>query len=748
MGILSSAIDRCISSSSTRGAAMFRRCAPWPSVLLLAIVATSVEQVVAFQQTAGTLSAARYHLAATSVGSKVIFAGGAPSGAAVDIYDATTDAWSTQTLQPARIQIAATTFGNRAFFAGGNYYSNTHYDDVNVFDESTGGWSIYHLSVARSSLAAVSVGNKVVFAGGWTGNGYNSKVVDILDTDTNQWSRATLASLGGETIGAAVGTKALFHSNNGTLIDIYDSVTHQWSTTNFSHWRDGLAVTTVGDRVLFAGGWDDVASSLVDIYDATTNQWSTANLSQARSKLAATTVGHWALFAGGYGNSSVVDIYDSDTGLWTVEHLSTGRSLLAATALGNQAFFGGGRVTPTGASSIVDIFTVPEPSTLALLGVGAIGLLAFAWRRWRKLHNPRSMVLAAMVVVLTAMIVSVTQADVFKLPDGQTSLETVAVGNPGNANDTTGYGGVGYVYQMGKYEVTNTQYCRFLNDVLPTINDSESGYILPNDTYGLYNTAMETQVSGGINYDPGAETGTKFSVKPEYGNRPVVYVSWYDGIRFANWLQNGQDGGTENGTYTITGGGQHSGTVAIPDAANRATWTADDAHWVLPSENEWYKAAYHKNDGVTANYWLYPTSTNDVPINVLTSPDPGNNGNFYDYLLTGTRGYTTSSPYLTTVGAFSNSDSPYGTFDQGGNVWEWNETFVMGVFGPARVFRGGSWGDHSNCLASVHWSYVNPTYEYAYVGFRVASVPEPGSIMLLFAEGLCWLAYAWRWRQV
>jgi sulfatase modifying factor 1 len=171
------------------------------------------------------------------------------------------------------------------------------------------------------------------------------------------------------------------------------------------------------------------------------------------------------------------------------------------------------------------------------------------------------------------------------------NIETVPVGDPGNANDRTGYGAVGYAYEMSKYEVTNAQYCEFLNSVAAT------------DTYGLYNEQMSSSVWGGINRS-GSSGSHTYAVKSGYENMPVTYVCWYDAIRFANWLQNGQSSGsTETGTYEITGGGYNSGTVAIPDAETRAAWTAK--HWVLPSENEWYKAAYHNGGSTNAGYWDY-----------------------------------------------------------------------------------------------------------------------------------------------
>ena len=85
-----------------------------------------------------------------------------------------------------------------------------------------------------------------------------------------------------------------------------------------------------------------------------------------------------------------------------------------------------------------------------------------------------------------------------------------------------------------------------------------------------------------------------------------------------------------------------------------------DATWVIPSEDEWYKAAYHKNDGVTGNYFDYPTSSDNIPSHDLIDPDPGNNGNFVY------QGDCTSGSNRTEVGEFENSVSPYGTFDQGG----------------------------------------------------------------------------------
>jgi len=299
----------------------------------------------------------------------------------------------------------------------------------------------------------------------------------------------------------------------------------------------------------------------------------------------------------------------------------------------------------------------------------------------------------------------------------------VPVGNPGNAADTRyatpGYGAVGYTYNIGKYEVTAGQYTAFLNAVAKT------------DTYGLYNMNMDSSAygcqitqhgtSGNYTYDfSGRPSGTE----ADWANRPANYVSWGDSARFANWLHNGQPTGaqglttTEDGAYYLNGATGHALAVS-----READWK-----WAITSEDEWYKAAYHKNDGATGNYFDYPTSSDSTPSNDLIDPDPGNNGNFYQ------NGWTIGSPYYrTAVGEFENSDCPYGTFDMGGNVWEWNEGIRDG---SSRVLRGGDFFGDDAGLNPWSRDVIGPTDGGSSVGFRVCQVPEPASMALLALGGL------------
>ena len=210
----------------------------------------------------------------------------------------------------------------------------------------------------------------------------------------------------------------------------------------------------------------------------------------------------------------------------------------------------------------------------------------------------------------------------------------------------------------------------------------------------------------------GSSGSYTYSVAPDWADRPVNFVCYWDACRFANWLHNGQPSGaqgpgtTETGAYTLDG---YEGIDGRWIERNPG-WT-----WAVTSEDEWYKAAYHKNDRVTGNYWDYPTSTNVVPSNDLIDPDPGNNATFYD------NGQTIGSPYYRTeVGAHENSTSPYGTYDQGGNVWEWNETVYVDVY---RGLRGGSYFDMDYLYAAYRNYHLWPDDETSVVGFRISQAP-------------------------
>jgi hypothetical protein len=321
-----------------------------------------------FNGATAALSQSRAQLAATTVGSTAVFAGGfasnGPSNVA-DLYNSSTNTWSTATLSQARGGLVAAAVGNTALFAGG-YNNSVASNVVDLYNGSTNTWSTTSLSQARTSLAATAIGDMAIFAGGDTTGGRTpSNVVDLYNGSNNTWSTATLSQARFNLAGTIVSNMALFAggdtNGNGlsNVVDLYNGSTNTWSTATLSQAREDLSATTVGSTALFAGGVTSSGfSNVVDLYNSTTNTWSAATLSQARGDLAATTVGNDAFFGGGEistGATNVVDIYDGGTGLWLTSTLSTSRGYLAGTTVGDTALFAGGLTGGGGYSNVVDV---------------------------------------------------------------------------------------------------------------------------------------------------------------------------------------------------------------------------------------------------------------------------------------------------------------------------------------------------------------------------------------------------------
>jgi formylglycine-generating enzyme len=299
------------------------------------------------------------------------------------------------------------------------------------------------------------------------------------------------------------------------------------------------------------------------------------------------------------------------------------------------------------------------------------------------------------------------------------NIETVTVGDAGNAADATGYGAVGYEFNIAKYEVTIGQYTTFLNAVAAT------------DTYSLYNPNMATNLNMAGITQAGSSGSFSYSALGS-GNRPISYVSWFDGARFANWMNNGATNGasTETGAYTLNG------------ATTGIITKNPGADWWIPSEDEWYKAAYSMGGGTNAGYWDYPTQSDSTPGNLIGGATNQANYNNGVYSVTQSNTLDSTLNYLTAAGTFSNSASAYNTFDQGGNVSEWNDA----VIGSSRGVRGSAWFYLEDFLQSSSRGSNAPTNASSHVGFRVASVPEPSTYALILMAGAGWLL--WRRRKI
>ncbi len=260
---------------------------------------------------------------------------------------------------------------------------------------------------------------------------------------------------------------------------------------------------------------------------------------------------------------------------------------------------------------------------------------------------------------------------------------------------------------MSKFEITNSQYCDYLNSAL----DSSSIYLSSNVVYGTGNNQGYCDTSASISRSQIVYSGGVFTVGTKDGrdmsDHPMVQISWYGAAAYCNW---------------------RSSEEGYESCYNLSTWDCDFTKkgYRLATEAEWEYAArggqhspYYRYvwgnsiDGSNANYWI--------------SGDPYETGDF---------------PWTTPVGYYDGSQIPagsdmangYGLYDMAGNVWEWcNDWYASDYYdtspfdnptGPAsgtiRVLRGGVWDISAfRCRVAVRVTFGFPHFRFSTFGFRI-----------------------------
>ena len=245
----------------------------------------------------------------------------------------------------------------------------------------------------------------------------------------------------------------------------------------------------------------------------------------------------------------------------------------------------------------------------------------------------------------------------------------------------TGLGEVPYAYYIGRFETTNDEWVELLNAVDPT----------GANPLGLYDPEQTSSSNGGIDYFPGNPLGEKYASKPNRGRFPVNFVDWFDALRYVNWLENGKmDGGdTEVGSYNLL-------TSPVTDLGGA---------FGLPTENEWYKAAYGRP--IDGFWWLYPIQSNSPPgvatcdFLTRTVNNPSST----------TVNYSAACGYPVEVGTARAGQTTNGTQDQAGNVSEWiyalsgNGLFAKHRGKPLRRVHGAA-GEH------LRWDLLADRHEH------------------------------------
>jgi hypothetical protein len=170
-------------------------------------------------------------------------------------------------------------------------------------------------------------------------------------------------------------------------------------------------------------------------------------------------------------------------------------------------------------------------------------------------------------------------------------------------------GGVGYRYGIGQLEVTVAQYVAFLNTADPAGRNRHK-------LYSANESAAEWPKYGQIDFAPGAAGGHHYSVaSPEWSDKPYGFANFLRSARFANSLYNGRllakQASVANGfsyvTYKVRLSRQTE--QGMYDMRVRAMTRSHKRGFVIPSQNEWIKAAYYDpGGGGKYSYWQYPTN--------------------------------------------------------------------------------------------------------------------------------------------
>lgn len=165
-----------------------------------------------------------------------------------------------------------------------------------------------------------------------------------------------------------------------------------------------------------------------------------------------------------------------------------------------------------------------------------------------------------------------------------------------NSNDLSGFGSVLYDYYISQYPVTNCEYVRFLNAVARY----DAGYyrsslfLETNDaTYGIRRT--------------GSTGDWTYSSKPNMDLKPAHFLSTINAMRYCNWLSNGKPDVISIRDPALTQGVYNINPNEYIVSYNYANLT-DDSYYI-PTESEWYKAAYY-DPTYSKKYYNLSTKSN------------------------------------------------------------------------------------------------------------------------------------------
>jgi N-acetylneuraminic acid mutarotase len=295
------------------------------------------------------LTEARGDCAIGVIQKKLIVAGGGTNyislttgkSSRIDIYDDSTNLWTTATLSSARFNPYSAVLGKKMYILGGQEGdSNGPSNKYDVYDTETNTVSVRDTMPFKPfNTCVATANNKILFAGGLDSNYQATQTVQIWDVPTNTWSQDTLSGIRTNIQSIVMGSKIFFvgglHSNGlSDAIDIYDTNTRTWTHKTLSNARMYPMLAVVGNKLVIAGGIERFGffggfsaaffSKNIDIYDANTNTWSASLLTEARGGAAGVTWGDRAYFILGSGSDESrpfdygkINVYNATANTWS-----------------------------------------------------------------------------------------------------------------------------------------------------------------------------------------------------------------------------------------------------------------------------------------------------------------------------------------------------------------------------------------------------------------------------------------------
>ena len=314
----------------------------------------------------------------------------------------------------------------------------------------------------------------------------------------------------------------------------------------------------------------------------------------------------------------------------------------------------------------------------------------------------------------------------------QPNKKTVPAKNPGSRHGgsykpkkTGNYqelGAVSYIYEIGQYEVSTKQYVSFLNAVDPNGNNKT----LPWTGVNLYEnhfSPIKNPYQGQVILLKHADRGKHYALADEaWANKPMMWANMFQYLYFINSLNNGtivSESQTQSKSPEEHDVQLSTKYIRLSDNITQGAYNLNDYNYplvqrqntsgfVLPSENEWIKAAYYAGKITDSGtpYYYYPTASNTPPTPLTSAPWAEKNGDTSNVNVNSqgnviskrlskqdikSQGYANynsqvfwAAPY-TTIDSGSNkanvtniggaeSPSPWLTYDQGGNLVEYTDT--------------------------------------------------------------------------